>query len=122
MVERLLADIVVGFHFLFIVFVVLGGLWVLRWRSVAWVHLPCVVWAAGIEFTGSICPLTPLENALRARAGDAGYAGGFIEHYLIPVIYPAGLTPGMQIAFGAFVLVLNAAIYWRAFRRRPARA
>ncbi len=119
MAYRLLADATVALHAAFIVFVVGGGF--LVWRDARWalLHLPAVAWVAWLEFTGAICPLTPLENALRARAGDEGYAGGFIDHYLVPVIYPAGLTPGIQVALGAALVVGNAWLYWRAWRRRP---
>lgn len=118
MAYRLLADATVALHAAFIVFVVGGGF--LVWRDARWalLHLPAVAWVAWLEFTGAICPLTPLENALRARAGGDGYAGGFIDHYLVPVIYPAGLTPGIQVALGAALLVGNAWLYWRAWRRR----
>jgi hypothetical protein len=122
MSSRLLADAVVAFHFVFIVFVVGGGLLVLSRPWWAALHLPAVAWAAWTEFTGTVCPLTPWEQALRRAAGDAGYAGGFIEHYLIPVIYPPALTPRVQLALGTFVLLVNAAIYagvW--WRRRCAR-
>ena len=119
MAYRLLADATVALHAAFIVFVVAGGLLVSRNASWALLHLPAVAWVAWLEFTGAICPLTPLENALRARAGDEGYAGGFIDHYLVPVIYPAGLTPGIQVALGAALVVGNAWLYWRAWRRRP---
>ena len=110
---RWLADATVALHLAFILFVVFGGL--LAWRKTAWaiVHLPAVAWVAFIEFTGTICPLTPLENALRERAGDAGYAGSFIDHYLLPVIYPAGLTPQVQVALGFAVVVLNVIVYFR---------
>ena len=118
MAYRLLADATVALHAAFIVFVVGGGF--LVWRDARWalLHLPAVAWVAWLEFTGAICPLTPLENALRARAGGDGYAGGFIDHYLVPVIYPAGLTPGIQVALGAALVVGNAWLYWRAWRRR----
>ena len=118
MAYRLLADATVALHAAFIVFVVVGGL--LVWRDARWalLHLPAVAWVAWLEFTGAICPLTPLENALRARAGGEGYAGGFIDHYLVPVIYPAGLTTGIQVALGAALVVGNAWLYWRAWRRR----
>lgn len=120
---RLLADAVVGLHFAFVLFVVLGGLPVLRWRRLAWVHLPAAAWGALIEFAGWICPLTPLENQLRRRAGEAGYAGGFVEHYVLPVLYPAELTREVQIALGLFVLVLNAGVYgWLLWRRRRRRS
>ena len=119
MAYGLLADATVALHAAFIVFVVAGGLLVSRNARWALLHLPAVAWVAWLEFTRAICPLTPLENALRARAGDEGYAGGFIDHYLVPVIYPAGLTPGIQVALGAALVVGNAWLYWRAWRRRP---
>ncbi len=121
MLFRLAADVVVALHFGFIVFVVAGGFLVWRWRRLAWVHLPVAAWGALIEFTGWICPLTPLENALRRRAGEAGYAGGFIEHYVIPIIYPAGLTPRLQIILGIAVLVVNAVAYGVLVARRRRR-
>ena len=114
----LLADLVVGLHFLFVVFVVIGGLLVLRWRWMMWLHLPAAVWGALIEFRGWICPLTPLEKSLRARAGDAGYEGGFIDHYLLPVLYPGTLTREIQVMLGVLVIVANLAIYWLAMRRK----
>jgi hypothetical protein len=115
---RLLADATVAFHVAFIAFVVLGGLLVLRKRWVAWLHLPAVAWVVYLELAGAICPLTPLENALRSRAGQAGYEGGFIEHYAIPLIYPAGLTPHIQVILGVAVLLLNAGVYALLWRRR----
>lgn len=119
---RLLADVLVGIHFLFVLLVVGGGFLVWRWPRVVWVHVPVALWGALIEFAGWICPLTPLENDLRRAAGEAGYAGGFIEHYVIPVVYPAGLTREMQLALGLAVIVINAAAYgglvWRRGRRR----
>lgn len=117
MTYRWLADATVAFHFAFIAFVVLGSALVWRRPALAWLHVPAIAWVAYIEFTGTLCPLTPLENALRTRAGDAGYAGGFIEHYLIPIIYPAGLTPGIQLALGAAVVALNALAYRAIWRR-----
>jgi hypothetical protein len=114
---RLLADATVAFHVAFIAFVVLGGLLVLRKRWVAWLHLPAVAWVVYLELAGAICPLTPLENALRSRAGQAGYEGGFIEHYAIPLIYPAGLTPHIQVILGVAVLLLNAGVYALLWRR-----
>jgi hypothetical protein len=116
-VYRVLAEIVVGFHVGFVLFVVLGGLLVLRWPRLAWLHLPAAVWGALIEFAGWICPLTPLENRLRRAGGTAGYAGGFVEHYLLPVLYPVGLTRGVQYVLGAGVVLVNAAVYWWVFRR-----
>lgn len=127
MTDRLAADAVVALHLAFVAFACLGGLFAWRRLRYAWVHLPALAWAAWIELTGTICPLTPLENALRRRAGDAGYAGGFVEHYLLPVLYPAGLTPQIQSWIGLGLLGLNVAIYWvalarwRARRRRQAR-
>ena len=105
------ADVLVVLHFAFIVFVVLGGLLVWRWRWVAWLHVPAVLWGAAIEFVGGVCPLTPLENQWRVQAGESGYPHSFIEQYLAPLIYPAGLTPSVQICLGAGVLLINMAIY-----------
>jgi hypothetical protein len=115
--SSILAGVVVGLHLGFVLFVVLGGLLVLRWPRLAWVHLPAAVWGALIEFAGWVCPLTPLENHLRRAAGTAEYAGGFVEHYLLPVLYPVGLTRGTQYLFGAFVVGVNAAVYWWVWRR-----
>jgi hypothetical protein len=118
---RIAADLVVALHFAFITFVILGGFVAWRWPRVAWLHVPIALWGALIEFAGWICPLTPLENALRRSAGDAGYAGGFIEHYVIPVVYPAGLTPAFQVALGAAVLFVNGMAYGVLLRRRRRR-
>jgi hypothetical protein len=117
---RLLADLVLIFHAGFVLFVVLGGLLTLRWPRMAWVHLPVVLWGAGIEFVGGICPLTPLENHWRRLAGEQGYSGGFVDHYVIAFLYPDGLTRTHQIIVGLFVLALNVAIYAWALRRRRA--
>ncbi len=105
------ADLLVVAHLAFIGFVLLGGLLALRWRWVPWVHLPAAVWGATVEFTGWICPLTPLENRLRAAAGESGYDSGFIEHYLLPLLYPAGLTPAIQLWLGGLVIAVNVAVY-----------
>lgn len=119
MLPRLLADLLVLVHFAFIVFVVAGGLLVWRWRRTAWLHVPAAVWGALIELRGWICPLTPLENHFRRLAGRAGYAGGFIEHYVFPIVYPSGLTPRVQVALGLAVVALNVAMYgWLIVRRR----
>ena len=118
MAYHILADLVVGLHALFVAFVLVGGLLVLRWSWVAVLHLPAAVWGALIEFKGWICPLTPLENSLRAAAGEAGYRGGFIEHYLLPVLYPAGLTPDVQLALGSVVIVVNLVVYGLLLARR----
>ena len=112
MVYSYLADLVLLLHAFFVLFVLLGGLLVLRKPFMAWCHIPAVLWAAGIEFLGWICPLTPLENMLRTRGGDTGYATGFVEHYIIPLLYPAQLTRKMQIGFGMIVLGINFVIYW----------
>lgn len=108
---RLLADAVVLVHGLFILFVIAGGLLALRWPRLAWLHLPAAAWGALVELRHWICPLTPLENHLRRAAGEAGYAGGFVEQYLIPLIYPAGLTPQVQVWLGIAVLLINALVY-----------
>ncbi|MEO8508936.1 MAG: DUF2784 domain-containing protein [Betaproteobacteria bacterium] len=118
MAYRFLADATVALHLAFILFAVLGGLLVCRNARWAWVHLPAVAWVVWLEATGAICPLTPLENLWRARAGDAGYAGGFIDHYLVPVIYPAGLTPQIQMLLGGLVALVNALLYAWAWRQR----
>jgi hypothetical protein len=114
-----LADFVVVVHSLFVLFVVFGGLLVLRWWRVIYLHLPAVAWGAFIEFAGGICPLTPLENSLRSSAGQAGYQGGFVEHYILPVLYPAGLTRNVQLVLGVIVIAINFLIYSAiAMRRR----
>lgn len=117
MLYRVLADLVLVVHFLFIAFVVAGGFAAVRWPRLAWAHIPCFVWGALIEFAGWICPLTPLENDLRVASGQAGYSGGFIEHYLLPVIYPGALTRELQIWLGLSVLALNAVAYAWLLRR-----
>jgi len=114
---RLVANAVVVFHALFILFVVLGGFIAWRWRWVAALHIPCALWGMLIEYRGWICPLTPLENTLRERAGQQGYSGGFVEHYLLPAIYPSGLTPRIQAVLGTAVLVINAVAYTLLIRR-----
>ncbi|MDY7093789.1 MAG: DUF2784 domain-containing protein [Acidobacteriota bacterium] len=117
--HRLLADAVVLVHLGFVLWVVFGGLAVLRWPRVAWLHLPAAAWGALVELAGWYCPLTDIENALRRRAGAAGYEGGFVEHYLLPVLYPRGLTREVQIALGVGVIVLNLAVYtWILWRRK----
>jgi hypothetical protein len=110
-IYRLLADFVVLVHLAFVVFAVAGAVLVLRWRWLMWVHLPAVVWAALIEFAGWICPLTPLENRLRILGGGAGYSGGFVEHYVLPILYPSGLTRGVQVLLGSLVIVINVGVY-----------
>jgi hypothetical protein len=114
-----LADAVLVVHLAFILFAVLGGLLVLRHPRFIWLHLPAAAWGVLIEFAGWICPLTPLENSLRAQGGERGYSGGFIDHYLGALIYPEGLTRELQWLLGAFVLAVNAAIYLQLWRRWP---
>jgi hypothetical protein len=115
--DRFLADLVVGVHFLFVLFVVLGGLLVMRWPGVAYLHIPAALWGAAIEFGGWVCPLTPLELWLRRGAGSAGYSGGFVEHYILPILYPSALTRNIQFFLGLTVLAVNLAIYGYLIRR-----
>jgi len=117
MLPRLLADLLVLLHLAFALFVVLGGFLVLRRPRLAWLHLPAAAWGAGIEAAGWICPLTPLENDLRRAAGQAGYAAGFIEHYLLRVLYPEGLTRSDQLALAGLVLAINLIAYTLLLRR-----
>ncbi|MDR4493108.1 MAG: DUF2784 domain-containing protein [Nitrospirales bacterium] len=114
---RILADLVLLVHLSFILFVIVGGFLALRWRGLAWIHLPAMVWGVAIEFGGWICPLTPLENWLLRAGGLAGYSGGFIERYVLPIIYPIGLTPKMQMYLGAGILVINLVAYALYYRR-----
>jgi hypothetical protein len=116
----LLADLTVVLHLAFVVFVVFGGLAVLRWPRLIRLHLPAAVWGVLIEFAGWICPLTPLENWLRGRSGEAGYEGGFIEHYVTALLYPAGLSRTTQWVLGGLALAVNAAVYAMVVRRRRA--
>lgn len=118
MIWRALADLVLLIHFAFVVFVIVGGFLASRWRWLPWVHLPAVAWAVVLEFSGWICPLTPLENLLRRASGEAGYAGGFLEHYLVQVVYPVGLTPEIQIYIGLGVLLINGLAYSVVWRGR----
>jgi len=118
MIYLMLADLVLVLHFAFILFVAAGGLLALRWPRSALVHLPAAAWGVLIELRGWICPLTPLENALRRAAGQAGYEGGFIDHYLLPVVYPSGLSRDAQLLLAAMVVLLNAGIYGLVWRRR----
>lgn len=117
MIYRGLADFVVLVHLAFVLFATLGGFLVFKWRRVAWFHIPAALWAALIEFVGWDCPLTPLENWLRRQGGEIGYQTGFIERYLLPVIYPAALSRGLHVVLGLLVLGANLAIYWRLWRR-----
>lgn len=122
---RFMADAVVVFHFGFVGFVLFGSLAVLRWRRVLWLHLPAVAWGIYIELSHGLCPLTPLENTLREWGGGDAYQGGFVDHYVMPVLYPVGLTAGMQVALACIIMVLNATAYgwltYRIFRDRQVR-
>ena len=117
MIYRALADLVLVLHLAFIVFAVAGGLLALRWRWAPLVHLPAALWGVLVQVSGRVCPLTPLENALRSAAGEAGYAGGFIEHYLVPTIYPVALSPRVGLLLASLVVLANALAYsivwWR---------
>ncbi|KDP84172.1 membrane protein [Cupriavidus sp. SK-3] len=117
MMAAWLADAVVLVHLAYIVFVMLGGLLVLRWPRLAWLHLPAAAWGVAVEWSGWICPLTPLENTLRQRAGLQAYGGDFIQHYVLQLIYPDGLTREIQMVLGALVLALNMAVYFALYRR-----
>jgi hypothetical protein len=113
-----LADLVVVVHFLFILFVIFGGLFSFASSKWALLHVPAVLWGAGTEFFGLICPLTPLENRLRLAADSENYPGGFIDHYLVPIIYPDGLTREIQLVLGVFVLLLNLLVYAAVMARK----
>lgn len=118
MIYKLLADFVFLAHLAFVVFVVFGGLAVWWVPRLAWLHVPAVVWGALIELAGWVCPLTPWEQSLRRLAGEKGFSGGFVDHYLLPLLYPQGLTRDIQIALGLLVLVINVTAYALIFRRR----
>ncbi len=118
---RLSADLLVVLHACFVVFVVLGGFLVIKFPKLMWLHIPAALWGAGIELFGGVCPLTTLEVSLRHAAGEQGYAGGFVEHYMVPMLYPPGLTRFVQYSLGVAVLAINAVAYFfvlRAARRR----
>jgi len=115
----ILADIVVVLHLCFVLFVLFGGLLILKWPKVLWLHLPAVAWGAVIEFTGWICPLTPLEHWLRARGGESSLTGDFVARYLLPILYPEALTNDIQVMLGVLVLLVNLAVYgylWQRYR------
>lgn len=122
MTYRALADATMLLHFAFIAFVVLGGLFALRWRRMMWLHLPAAVWGVLIELFGWVCPLTPLENHFRRLGGESGYAGGFVERYLEPVIYPPGLSAPTQLVLAGVVVLVNVVVYRLVFRRRAPRS
>jgi len=123
MLYDLLATAIVLLHFSFVLFVVGGGLLLYKWPWLAWLHLPAVIWAALLEFNSWVCPLTPLEQQLRSAAGQAGYSGGFVDHYLLALLYPVGLDGNMQVILGSLVVVINVLVYgvlgWHRKGRRP---
>lgn len=105
------ANLLVVLHLGFVCFVVAGGLLFFKWRWIAFLHIPTAIWGALLEYNNWLCPLTPLEQRLRQASGQAGYSGGFIEHYLLPVLYPSGLNREVQLILGTFVILVNIAIY-----------
>lgn len=119
--SRTLADVLVLIHFGFVLFVAAGGLLVLRWPRLAFAHLPAALWGAWIELSGGICPLTPIEKALRVRAGQSAYSGDFVEHYVLPILYPSGMTRQTQLMLAALVVAANLVIYAVVVRRRRGR-
>jgi uncharacterized protein DUF2784 len=118
LIYRALADLVLVVHLAFVLFVVLGGLLVLRWPRVALLHIPAAIWGILIEYSGWICPLTPLENSFRQAGGEAGYSGGFIQHYIQPALYPTGLTRETQFVLGSVALLVNLTAYAVVIARR----
>ena len=122
MIYAVLADLVVASHAAFVVAAVLGGILGLRWPGLLWIHGPILLWATGVELLGWPCPLTALERDLRAAAGETGYGGGFLAHYLWPLLYPPGLTRAHQMALGGLLLAFNALVYGLVWRRRRKRA
>lgn len=123
MLSRIAADLVLAVHLGFIVFVILGGLLLLRFPKIMYLHIPAAVWGAFVEISGRICPLTTWENDLRQSAGESGYAESFVEHYLVPIIYPAGLTRDVQLTLAGIVVFANIVIYgWLLYRWNRSRA
>lgn len=114
----LLAALTVVVHVIFIAFAMVGGLLAVRWPRIAWVHLPAAGWAVFVELSGGICPLTPLEQALRRRAGLAEYSGDFVANYVFPLLYPEGFTRDAQVAIAVLVVTVNVVAYTWAYRRR----
>ena len=120
MLASIAADVVVVLHLVFIFFVAFGAALLWRWPALVWLHVPAMLWGVYAEWSGTVCPLTPLENRLRALAGEGGYGGGFVDHYLLPLIYPAALTREVQWAIGGAVVLVNAVLYvlwWRTRSR-----
>lgn len=122
MLDQIAADAVLIVHFAFVAFVIAGGALVLRWPRLAWLHMPAVFWGAVVEFAGWICPLTPLENVLRSAAGEAAYRGDFVQHYLLALLYPEGLTRSTQLLLGLAVIAVNALFYALLLFRMRGRA
>jgi len=122
MIYRALADFVLLLHMAFVLFAALGGVLVFKWRRVAWFHVPAALWAALIELVGWVCPLTPLENWLRRQGGEAGYQTGFLERYLLPLIYPAPFSRSLHVVLGLLVMCVNLAIYCWIWRRSASTA
>jgi hypothetical protein len=118
MILRILADTVLVVHFSFIIFTLFGGLLALVGRTAIWFHIPVVLWSSVVNLAGWVCPLTPLENRLRELAGQAGYEGGFVEHYLMEVIYPGGMTRDLELTAGISVLVWNVLLYAYVLHRQ----
>ena len=123
MIYSLLADMVLLMHFLFIIFVIFGGLLTIKWKRAVWFHLPLLMWGVLIEYVGWICPLTPLENYLRTQGGGSGYDSSFIEYYLLPVIYPGNLTREIQLLLGTLLIFINIVVYlfvWLKWKKKTA--
>ena len=121
MIYSFLADLLVLFHLVFILYVITGALLIFKRPKTLWIHLPSCFWGMTVEFTGWICPLTPWEIQLRRLAGKEGYTGSFIEHYLIPIIYPSGLTREVQMVLGGTVLIVNLSLYTLTLIKRRKR-
>ena len=111
MIYSFLADLLVVFHLVFILYVIAGALLIFKWTKTLWLHLPSCFWGMTVEFSGRVCPLTPWEIQLRRLAGEEGYTGSFIEQYLIPIIYPSGLNREIQMLLGSTVLIVNFSLY-----------
>jgi hypothetical protein len=122
MAYRFLADTLTMIHMAFVAFILLGGFLVLRWRRAVWLHGPAVLWGVLVEWAGWVCPLTPLENWLRLKGQGQGYSGGFVEHYLVPVLYPAALSPEFQFVLGTLAVAVNLLVYGYVIRARRRRA
>lgn len=120
-IYRIAADCIVVVHLGFILFVFLGGLTLFRWPRLVWFHIPAALWGGIVEFTGAPCPLTPLENFLRRAGNAASYSGGFVDHYIVPIVYPPGLTRSIQLVLGGLILAVNITVYWKFISRKRKR-